>query len=448
MKKYNFIFIIILFFSFNFFILPNFSFADNTNGININLDVSGCNRNGICEKGVENFLICPEDCKKEGGSSGGSIPVDQNNLFSNFLVQPSYTTATITWTSIIPTIYVLKWGESTDYQNGTLKNVNFVNDHSVEISNLKSNTTYFFTIEAQTYLGKTVVLDNKTFTTLVPPDKEAPMNPTGTVASSVLSGVTLSWTNPRDEDFSYIRVVRSSDFYQSDPYSGKLVYEGSGQYLRDGDVKKGEHYYYTLFARDKSGNFSSGSMIDIIYLPPETGEIPVVPVVVEPEKEIQFVTPTTPISYYVEQNGIIKNFDMDGIISLDGENISIVIADFNAEKPAYDFWMEIKDKDNKVAGRYFFGNIEGDNERKQVVVPPIRGNGEYDVFIYRHFEKQIELIHEGVFDVTTAPEAREVAPFLYQITIAGIILVIILFPIFLWWFLRQIFLHFFGKKNK
>lgn len=448
MKKNNFIYIITLFFLSNFLIPTSFSFAESANGINVNLDVNGCNKNGICEVGQENFLTCPEDCtpeKEEGGSTGGSIPVDQNNLFQNFSVVPSYTSAIIKWDSYIPTIFILKWGENNDYKNGNLKNTNFVNNHSVEITGLKSNTLYYFTIETQTYLGKIVTIGDKTFTTTTPPDYTPPLNPTGIIASSVASGITLSWTNPPDKDFAYIRVVRSTERYQSSPYLGKLVYEGSGQYLRDSDVKSGVRYYYTLFARDKSGNFSSGSMEDLIYTPPDSTEGQVFPKPPEPEIEVPITAPALPTSYTVEQNGVIKDFSIERTVAIEGDKISIVVANFNIEKPAYDMWIEIKDKNNKVEGRYFFSDEKDDNDYKEVIVPAIRGGGVYDVLIFRHYDGNIELIHKGVFDVTALAVVKEKVQSVWLFPILMILIIILLLILFCW-FIRKIFTY--RKKKK
>jgi len=432
MKKNNFIYIIILFIFSNFLIPTSFSCANSTNGININLDVNGCNKNGICEVGKEDFISCPEDCSTkggEGGSTGGSITVDQNNLFQNLAVVPGYTSATIKWDSFVPTIFILKWGESNDYQSGTLQNVNFVNNHSVVLSNLKSNTIYYFTIETETYLGKTVVISNKTFTTTTPPDTEPPMNPTGATALSATSGITISWINPKDKDFSYIRVVRSTERYQSDPYGGRLIYEGSGQYLRDGDVKEGIHYYYTIFARDKNGNFSSGTMEDITYylLDSTKGQaVPETPT--EPEIKIPTTTSELPNSYRVEQND---------------EHVFMVVVDFGLEKQDYDMWVEIKDKDNKVEGRYFLSDRKDDYNYKEVKIPNTGLSGEYDVLIYRHFKGEIEMVYKGTLNIIPSSADKERGQNIW-FTPAVATLVIIILSGVSFWFARKMFVR---RKN-
>ena len=70
--------------------------------------------------------------------------------------------------------------------------------------------------------------------------------------------ILLKWNNPISPTFSEVRIVRSKSFYPSDPSDGEVVYEGAEQVFEDSDVEAGTRYYYTLFAKDLNGNFSSG----------------------------------------------------------------------------------------------------------------------------------------------------------------------------------------------
>ena len=91
-----------------------------------------------------------------------------------------------------------------------------------------------------------------------------PQNPLKVQAVVNVNGIALSWLNPPDKDFSYIRIMRNEDRFHSDPFSGKLIYEGAKQYFFDKNVVAGTKYFYTLFSRDTTGNFSSGSAVSAI----------------------------------------------------------------------------------------------------------------------------------------------------------------------------------------
>ena len=376
-------------------VLPLSSFAvEGDDGMNVSLEIIGCNNNGICEPPLENFLNCPNDCKpEEEGKTGSVRPVSSDEIFMNIKVVPSYTTAVITWTSSIPTIYNLSWGEDAEFRDGILKNVHFVNDHRVELINLKSGTTYYFKIEAQTHLAQIVSSGTKYFKTLIPPDVTPPANPTNVTATPSPSKITVEWTNPKDPDFDYVRIVRSTEQYISNPYLGKLVYEGSGQYFYDLDVESGNRYFYTLFARDKSGNFSSGSMASALYILDETGQVRP-----DKEKEPSFIIPLQPIYYSVTQSTFTENFELDETVEVSAKEKIRVDANFVSSKKSFDIWIEIRDRYDRVKGRYFFVDIKDQEGTREVIIPELIINGLYSVSVFRQYDGQFELIHRGFFE--------------------------------------------------
>ena len=120
---------------------------------------------------------------------------------------------------------------------------------------------------SETLLGKTNSLENQIFRTLQLPDTNPPGNPTNVTAESTKSGITVSWENPTALDFDYVRVMRNDDRFYGSPSIGELVYEGKGTYFTDSNVKTNNKYFYSLYSRDRAGNYSSGSLIDVIYNP-------------------------------------------------------------------------------------------------------------------------------------------------------------------------------------
>ena len=245
-----------------------------TNGIDVNLNIGGhCNNNNICESiNGEDMYSCPADCTPiiPPCTSCGEPP--HSAFFENLTVDPSYDTAVIKWTSSVPIKYTFRWGRDSNYSDGVLQNINLNTNHLVSLSNLLEGTYYFFSIEGQSAMGDKDTLNNQRFMTLVRPDTTPPGNPTDVTIASETNGVTITWKNPTDLDFDYIRVVRSTSSYPADALAGLVVYEGSGQYFTNSNVILNQKYYYSLFARDTTGNYSSGAFISIVYSLECTGD--------------------------------------------------------------------------------------------------------------------------------------------------------------------------------
>ncbi|PJC01761.1 MAG: hypothetical protein CO072_00085, partial [Candidatus Huberarchaeum crystalense] len=114
----------------------------------------------------------------------------------------------------------------------------------------------FFTIESRSASGKTNFYPPTYFFTKFLKDTTFPLSPRNLRASSDISGITITWENPPDENFSYIRMMRHEDRFKGNPFSGKLIYEGREEKFLDKNVISGKKYFYVLFAKDVLGNFS------------------------------------------------------------------------------------------------------------------------------------------------------------------------------------------------
>lgn len=70
--------------------------------------------------------------------------------------------------------------------------------------------------------------------------------------------IKLSWDYPKDSDISSVRVVRSDKFFPLTIDDGEIIFEGNAFNIFDYNVIPGTIYYYSIFAKTYSGEYSSG----------------------------------------------------------------------------------------------------------------------------------------------------------------------------------------------
>ena len=95
------------------------------------------------------------------------------------------------------------------------------------------------------------------------PDTFPPGYPLGFDARGAYGTVSLSWTNPPDDDFAGTTVRYDLSGYPSGPQGGLPVCDrpaapGSGDSFTHGGLENGRTYYYAAFSYDRSGNYSAG----------------------------------------------------------------------------------------------------------------------------------------------------------------------------------------------
>ncbi len=245
--------------------------------INVYLNVNYCNQNSVCQPNIgEDSNNCPTDCTGGntgggGGGGGGSNPLTISNIES--IVSTS--SVTISWVSSELAYSTLSFGLTSSYELGAVVESVSALNHSVTIYGLTPGTEHLFKIEIVedgNPNNKASSLGNA-FTTLPYITDEPPANPTNfsAIYNAQSESVLLGWTNPPDNDFDVVRIVRSVGFFTSNPDEGLLIYEGSAEAFIDSLVEKDLTYYYTIFARDSGGNYSSGA-IDFVSTTPGVGE--------------------------------------------------------------------------------------------------------------------------------------------------------------------------------
>ena len=93
-------------------------------------------------------------------------------------------------------------------------------------------------------------------------------SPTGkitdlTTTVSATNNVTLSWSNPTDDDFDKVMLYRGDS----------LIYEGSAETYTDSNLNSSTRYTYNIFAYDSLGNESDSTTVNVTtrdLIPPAT----------------------------------------------------------------------------------------------------------------------------------------------------------------------------------
>lgn len=194
------------------------------------------------------------------GGGGALAPEPTVPRILNLEETPQREIIVIRWQTDVPTRGTLVWGETPEYELGTIKKARFATEQTARLSDLTPDTEYHIALEVETRAGRTARSGNRVVVTLPPIDLTAPANPSGFAAVPREDAVELFWENPVEEDFSHVRLLKSHKFFPRDPFDGELLYEGDGEAITDEDTEPGTTYYYTLFARDTEGNYSSGAI--------------------------------------------------------------------------------------------------------------------------------------------------------------------------------------------
>ncbi|MFH1036506.1 MAG: fibronectin type III domain-containing protein [Patescibacteria group bacterium] len=271
--------------------VPVFQIYGENSETGVNLDILlECNNDGVCGIG-ENTSNCPLDCPP---SPPPSTPDTTPPIIYNLsILRITLNSAEVSWETNELALCQFFWGQTEEYKQEIILEDNFLLDHSVLLKNLSAGTTYHFKISCKDGYQNTAETADQKFTTLFPPDITPPVNVSNFTAIPGDSQIELQWKNPvlqpgsgQADDFNGVKIMRSTSFYPEDPWTGMPVYNGKGESFTDTGLENGVRYYYTAFAYDKAGNYSSGAIVSavpakpgIVIPPPEipTSTIPVPP---------------------------------------------------------------------------------------------------------------------------------------------------------------------------
>ncbi len=412
-------------------------FGQSYSGIQVNLNVNGCNNNGTCEAIIgEDQNSCPADCSVVIPPSTPTLSffaggrLIEKNFFIN-LSTISYTDKTlISWDSDIYSSYTIKWGinQNSNYLENQKKSIFFTKDHKELITNLKDGTIYFFQIKAQDSSGSSDFYSG-IFKTQDIPEKNPPQNPTNFKGEIVDSTIKLTWQNTTDKDFSYNRILKSTDGYINSPFYGKLIYEGVNNSYQDNDVLPNKTYFYTIFSRDLDGNFSSGAITKVNFIKNLIDKNDNLETKDDKNKDVFFVIQKDKINIFGDSVRLAIN-----------KNLPIEISTkwTNKDLKQQNLLVKVFEKD-ELLGEYVMSKNDFGFKAE---IPAFKKDGNFTIAIYSSNENKLQEIKKGDFfskynnfSINKNPE--EIKTFLVKDNRFPIFLVIILFLFFRHFFLLR-----------
>ena len=195
----------------------------------------------------------------------------------------------------VPVEYVVRYGQQDVLSDGIAQTSVLRREHTTVLTDLTPRTTYYYELIGTDQYGRTVVLDSGTFTTEPRIVLAAPSNVLSFSADVFGTDVLLRWQPPADDSYAFVRVVRNTRWFPTDPLDGTVVYQGTLIGYTDAGAMQGvDRQYYTIFVYNLSGVPSSG-VVAIAARTPTVPSEPPAPPPVEEEEEVPIVDPSDDI---------------------------------------------------------------------------------------------------------------------------------------------------------
>jgi len=147
-----------------------------------------------------------------------------------------------------------------------------------------SGSSYAVTASISAWTGTNTQAGTDSAGTTVTIDNLSPANVTGAGATAGDAQVTVSWTNPGDVDFSNVVVLRNTATITDVPVEGSspavnatigtsiVRYISNGTSFIDTGLTNGTPYFYRVFTKDSSGNYSATG-VEVSATPVPAGAI-------------------------------------------------------------------------------------------------------------------------------------------------------------------------------
>jgi PKD repeat protein len=141
---------------------------------------------------------------------------------------------------------------------------NFDNNATIDATDQNPSHTYTtagtYTVSLTIFVGNHGFSETKVdYITVLPSEDTTPPGSVTNLTAEVVgsNSISLSWTNPTDEDYASTIIMRKIGSYPENVSDGVKVYDGTGTSYLDTDLTPGNTYYYTAFAYDNSNLYSA-----------------------------------------------------------------------------------------------------------------------------------------------------------------------------------------------
>lgn len=202
-----------------------------------------------------------EAVEESSSSGGGSTRVVAN--LEEWFVTSNDTNALVNFSTNFSTASGIYWGRDLSYSDGSVS-LQSSSYHSYLIDELLPSTQYYLKIVLLDEYGNSRTIENISFRTLNVAISLSPTNVSNFNAESFDDHIRLGWDMPNDSRVVGVTIVRSETMYPTSPTDGDTVFESDDasriEMFEDRDVEAGKTYYYSIFAKDLAGNFSSGAV--------------------------------------------------------------------------------------------------------------------------------------------------------------------------------------------
>jgi hypothetical protein len=174
------------------------------------------------------------------------------------VVDVTTTTARVTWTTNESANSAVAYGTTTAYGLSATDS-SLVTSHTVLLTDLSAGTVYQFQVLSTDASSNQAFSSNQTFTT----DEDTAPGNVSSLSIVVGNGqLSLSWSNPADDDLAGIRVLRCVSGYprSSTDSACTVVSTRLTTSLSQTGLTNGTTYYFGVFAYDEAGQFASGAL--------------------------------------------------------------------------------------------------------------------------------------------------------------------------------------------
>jgi len=186
-----------------------------------------------------------------GGAEDTTPPVITNVVCNT----PTTDSVNITWTTDEVGDSLVKYGTETGVYTDNESYITMVTSHSIMLTGLVANTTYYFVVNSIDASGNAGDGSEFSFTTATISDTTAPVISNVENTDLTTNSVTISWDTDEDSD-SVVKYGTTPGVYTDNESDTSLV---SSHSISLAGLSADTTYYYMVYSTDASGNAGDGS---------------------------------------------------------------------------------------------------------------------------------------------------------------------------------------------